>query len=178
MRGFESGTLGPRNTPATGTYASAGQAYYSDRTTEALGGNILITGARNTCSLCRSSKTTNPCGPPCSGMWARCIGQVLPQHHPRLRWCGPEPDGQFGGGWRDLVQPAGAVRVSTWLIRFARRRTRINRCSSFPWARRSDHFSGLTRCSPSQDTGVMFYRLAPMGPRRRLQIREAHTVLE
>ncbi|WP_448124033.1 outer membrane protein assembly factor BamA [Pseudomonas veronii] len=44
VRGFESGTLGPRNTPATGTYASAGQAYYSDRTTEALGGNILITG--------------------------------------------------------------------------------------------------------------------------------------
>jgi outer membrane protein insertion porin family len=44
VRGFESGTLGPRNTPATGTYASAGQAYYSDRDTEALGGNILITG--------------------------------------------------------------------------------------------------------------------------------------
>ncbi|MHA6234434.1 outer membrane protein assembly factor BamA [Pseudomonas fluorescens group sp. PF-69] len=44
VRGFKSGTLGPRNTPATGTYASAGQAYYSDRDTEALGGNILITG--------------------------------------------------------------------------------------------------------------------------------------
>jgi outer membrane protein insertion porin family len=44
VRGFESGTLGPRNTPATGTYASAGQAYYSDRDTDALGGNILITG--------------------------------------------------------------------------------------------------------------------------------------
>ncbi|WLG82497.1 outer membrane protein assembly factor BamA [Pseudomonas cucumis] len=44
VRGFESGTLGPRNTPATGTYASAGQSYYSDRDTEALGGNILITG--------------------------------------------------------------------------------------------------------------------------------------
>ena len=44
VRGFESGTLGPRNTPATGAYASAGQAYYSDRDTEALGGNILITG--------------------------------------------------------------------------------------------------------------------------------------
>ncbi len=44
VRGFESGTLGPRNTPATGTYSSAGQAYYSDRDTEALGGNILITG--------------------------------------------------------------------------------------------------------------------------------------
>jgi outer membrane protein insertion porin family len=44
VRGFESGTLGPRNTPATGTYASAGQAYYSDRDTESLGGNILITG--------------------------------------------------------------------------------------------------------------------------------------
>ena len=43
VRGFKSGTLGPRNTPATGTYASAGQAYYSDRDTEALGGNILIT---------------------------------------------------------------------------------------------------------------------------------------
>jgi len=44
VRGFKSGTLGPHNTPATGTYASAGQAYYSDRTTDALGGNILITG--------------------------------------------------------------------------------------------------------------------------------------
>ncbi|MBC3377310.1 outer membrane protein assembly factor BamA [Pseudomonas sp. SWRI92] len=44
VRGFESGSLGPRNTPATGTYASAGQAYYSDRDTESLGGNILITG--------------------------------------------------------------------------------------------------------------------------------------
>ena len=44
VRGFESGTLGPRNTPATGTYSSAGQAYYSDRDTEALGGNIMITG--------------------------------------------------------------------------------------------------------------------------------------
>ena len=44
VRGFESGTLGPRSTPATGTYASAGQQYYSDRSPEALGGNILITG--------------------------------------------------------------------------------------------------------------------------------------
>ncbi|PAA00919.1 outer membrane protein assembly factor BamA [Pseudomonas fragi] len=44
VRGFESGTLGPRNTPATGTYSSAGQVYYSDRDTEALGGNIMITG--------------------------------------------------------------------------------------------------------------------------------------
>lgn len=44
VRGFESGTLGPRNTPATGNYASAGQAYYSDRDTEALGGNIMLTG--------------------------------------------------------------------------------------------------------------------------------------
>lgn len=44
VRGFESGTLGPRNTPATGTYSSAGQEYYSDRDTEALGGNIMITG--------------------------------------------------------------------------------------------------------------------------------------
>ena len=44
VRGFESGTLGPRNTPATGTYSSAGQANYSDRDTEALGGNIMITG--------------------------------------------------------------------------------------------------------------------------------------
>ncbi|MGH2434941.1 MAG: outer membrane protein assembly factor BamA, partial [Pseudomonas sp.] len=44
VRGFKSGTLGPRNTPATGNYASAGQAYYSDRDTDALGGNILITG--------------------------------------------------------------------------------------------------------------------------------------
>ncbi len=44
VRGFQSGTLGPRNTPATGTYARAGQAYYSDRDTDALGGNILITG--------------------------------------------------------------------------------------------------------------------------------------
>ncbi|WP_210639497.1 MULTISPECIES: outer membrane protein assembly factor BamA [unclassified Pseudomonas] len=44
VRGFESGTLGPRNTPATGTYASEGQKYYSDRDTESLGGNILITG--------------------------------------------------------------------------------------------------------------------------------------
>ncbi|MCF6760376.1 outer membrane protein assembly factor BamA [Pseudomonas fragi] len=44
VRGFESGSLGPRNTPATGTYSSAGQAYYSDRDTEALGGNIMITG--------------------------------------------------------------------------------------------------------------------------------------
>ncbi|PAA29620.1 outer membrane protein assembly factor BamA [Pseudomonas fragi] len=44
VRGFESGTLGPRNTPATGNYSSAGQAYYSDRNTEALGGNIMITG--------------------------------------------------------------------------------------------------------------------------------------
>lgn len=44
VRGFESGSLGPRNTPATGAYSSAGQAYYSDRDTEAMGGNILITG--------------------------------------------------------------------------------------------------------------------------------------
>ncbi|CAD5200145.1 Outer membrane protein assembly factor YaeT [Pseudomonas sp. FEN] len=44
VRGFKSGTLGPRSTPATGNYASAGQQYYSDRTTDALGGNILITG--------------------------------------------------------------------------------------------------------------------------------------
>ncbi|WP_258910162.1 outer membrane protein assembly factor BamA, partial [Pseudomonas putida] len=44
VRGFKDGTLGPRNTPATGTYASAGQAYYSDRDTDVLGGNILITG--------------------------------------------------------------------------------------------------------------------------------------
>lgn len=44
VRGFKSGTLGPQDTPATGAYASAGQAYYSDRTTESLGGNILITG--------------------------------------------------------------------------------------------------------------------------------------
>ncbi|WP_294738951.1 outer membrane protein assembly factor BamA [uncultured Pseudomonas sp.] len=44
VRGFESGTLGPRSTPATGAYASAGQEYYSDRDAEALGGNILITG--------------------------------------------------------------------------------------------------------------------------------------
>ncbi|POP74391.1 outer membrane protein assembly factor BamA [Pseudomonas syringae] len=44
VRGFKDGTLGPRNTPATGTYASQGQIYYSDRDTEALGGNILITG--------------------------------------------------------------------------------------------------------------------------------------
>ncbi|MGH8411148.1 MAG: outer membrane protein assembly factor BamA, partial [Pseudomonas sp.] len=28
VRGFESGTLGPRSTPATGAYASAGQQYY------------------------------------------------------------------------------------------------------------------------------------------------------
>ncbi|MDR7286446.1 outer membrane protein assembly complex protein YaeT, partial [Pseudomonas corrugata] len=44
VRGFKSGTLGPRNTPATGKYASAGQAYYSDQDTDALGGNVLITG--------------------------------------------------------------------------------------------------------------------------------------
>ena len=44
VRGFKSGTLGPRSTPATGAYASEGQAYYSDRDTDALGGNILITG--------------------------------------------------------------------------------------------------------------------------------------
>ena len=44
VRGFKDGTLGPRNTPATGTYSSQGQIYYSDRDTEALGGNILITG--------------------------------------------------------------------------------------------------------------------------------------
>ena len=44
VRGFKDGTLGPRNTPATGTYASAGQAYYSDRDTDVLGGNILVTG--------------------------------------------------------------------------------------------------------------------------------------
>jgi len=44
VRGFESGTLGPRSTPATGNYASAGQQFYSDRDPEALGGNILITG--------------------------------------------------------------------------------------------------------------------------------------
>eukprot|EP01132_Coremiostelium_polycephalum_P016489 gene16487-19818_t len=44
VRGFESGTLGPRSTPATGAYASAGQQYYSDRSPEACGGNILITG--------------------------------------------------------------------------------------------------------------------------------------
>ncbi len=42
--GFESGAPRPRNTPATGAYSSAGQAYYTDRDTEALGGNILITG--------------------------------------------------------------------------------------------------------------------------------------
>jgi outer membrane protein assembly factor BamA len=44
LRGFKDGTLGPRSTPATGTYSSAGQAYYSDRNTDVLGGNILITG--------------------------------------------------------------------------------------------------------------------------------------
>jgi len=44
VRGFESGTLGPRYPPASGTYSSAGLAYYSDRDTEALGGNIMITG--------------------------------------------------------------------------------------------------------------------------------------
>nr|WP_225777830.1 outer membrane protein assembly factor BamA [Pseudomonas sp. Marseille-Q3773] len=44
VRGFKDGTLGPRSTPATGTYASAGQAYYSDRDTDVLGGNILVTG--------------------------------------------------------------------------------------------------------------------------------------
>ncbi|PYB78083.1 outer membrane protein assembly factor BamA, partial [Pseudomonas sp. LB-090624] len=44
VRGFKDGTLGPRSTPATGTYSSAGQAYYSDRDTDVLGGNILITG--------------------------------------------------------------------------------------------------------------------------------------
>ena len=44
VRGFESGTLGPRNTPATGKYASMGQEYYTDRKTDALGGNIMITG--------------------------------------------------------------------------------------------------------------------------------------
>ncbi len=44
VRGFKSGTLGPRSTPATGTYSSMGQEYYSDRSTDSLGGNILITG--------------------------------------------------------------------------------------------------------------------------------------
>jgi outer membrane protein insertion porin family len=44
VRGFKDGTLGPRNTAATGTYASQGQEYYSDRDTEALGGNVMITG--------------------------------------------------------------------------------------------------------------------------------------
>ncbi|ULL06770.1 outer membrane protein assembly factor BamA [Pseudomonas putida] len=44
VRGFKDGTLGPRSTPATGAYSSAGQAYYSDRDTDVLGGNILITG--------------------------------------------------------------------------------------------------------------------------------------
>jgi len=44
VRGFKDGTLGPRSTPATGTYASAGQAYYSDRDTDVLGGNLLLTG--------------------------------------------------------------------------------------------------------------------------------------
>lgn len=44
VRGFKDGTLGPRNTPATGTYSAQGQAYYSDRDTEALGGNVLLTG--------------------------------------------------------------------------------------------------------------------------------------
>ncbi|WP_249675341.1 outer membrane protein assembly factor BamA [Pseudomonas abieticivorans] len=44
VRGFKSGTLGPRNTSATGNYASEGQAYYADGESEAMGGNILITG--------------------------------------------------------------------------------------------------------------------------------------
>ncbi|WP_416424732.1 outer membrane protein assembly factor BamA [Pseudomonas sp. App30] len=44
VRGFKSGTLGPRSTPATGAYSSMGQEYYSDRSTDSLGGNILITG--------------------------------------------------------------------------------------------------------------------------------------
>ncbi|WP_338484355.1 outer membrane protein assembly factor BamA [Pseudomonas trivialis] len=44
VRGFKSGTLGPRNTPATGAYSSQGQAYYTDRDRDALGGNVLITG--------------------------------------------------------------------------------------------------------------------------------------
>ena len=44
VRGFQSGTLGPRNTAATGTYSNKGQKYYSDRDSQALGGNIMITG--------------------------------------------------------------------------------------------------------------------------------------
>ena len=44
VRGFKDGTLGPRSTPATGNYSSAGQAYYSDRDAEVFGGNILIAG--------------------------------------------------------------------------------------------------------------------------------------
>ena len=44
VRGFEDNSLGARSTPATGNYSSKGQAYYSDRDTDALGGNILITG--------------------------------------------------------------------------------------------------------------------------------------
>ncbi|WP_263262261.1 outer membrane protein assembly factor BamA [Pseudomonas sp. RIT-PI-S] len=44
VRGFKDSTLGARSTPATGNYSSMGQAYYSDRDTDALGGNIMITG--------------------------------------------------------------------------------------------------------------------------------------
>ncbi|EIK95748.1 Surface antigen protein [Pseudomonas sp. M47T1] len=44
VRGFKDGTLGPRSTPATGAYSSMGQEYYSDRSTDSLGGNILVTG--------------------------------------------------------------------------------------------------------------------------------------
>jgi outer membrane protein insertion porin family len=44
VRGFESGTLGPRNTVATGKYSALGQEAYSDGDSEAMGGNILITG--------------------------------------------------------------------------------------------------------------------------------------
>ncbi|MGC4009378.1 MAG: outer membrane protein assembly factor BamA [Pseudomonas sp.] len=44
VRGFKDSTIGPRSTPATGNYASAGQAYYSDRDADVFGGNILIAG--------------------------------------------------------------------------------------------------------------------------------------
>ncbi|MFF7710563.1 outer membrane protein assembly factor BamA [Pseudomonas sp. NPDC007930] len=44
VRGFKDSSLGARTTPSTGAYASMGQAYNSDRDTETLGGNVLVTG--------------------------------------------------------------------------------------------------------------------------------------
>jgi outer membrane protein insertion porin family len=141
VRGFKSGTLGPRSTPATGTYASAGQAYYSDRDTDALGGNILITGGAEylfPVPFIKDNKSVRT-----SVFWD--MGSVYSDkcYLSTTQGCGSV----------DLSQMASSVGVGvTWYsplgplsvnlaYPIARLRMRINRCSSSPWGRRFESTS-------------------------------------